>query len=204
MKVYAFWAEGFEEIEALSPVVVLRHGGVLMSNVSIYPGQPVVTTVHGVPMKADTTIDQIEVSAEDILMLPGGLPGAFNLAECEALCELLVKHNAAGGKIAAICAAPLVLGKLGILKGKKATCYPGYEEYLDGAELQPQSYEVFEDGKIQTKHNEVVVDGNITTAPGPGCALPFGLQKYSNFASHEKVEQKTRDKQCFYFQGVKE
>ncbi len=171
MKAYIFLAEGFQEIEALSPLVVLRYGGVETQTVSITDDVNV-TSVYNIPMKADTVIGAIDLTPEDMIILPGGLPGAYNLAECEVLNALIKSHYAAGGRVSAICAAPLVLGKLGLLKGKKATVYPGFEEHLDGA--------VLTDG-------ETVVDGQIITSPGPGTAMPFAFEVFRSFVGEEKM-----------------
>lgn len=157
---YLFLATGFEEVEALTPVDVLRRAGMDVKTVSIYPTKEVVGA-HGVTVKADLTFDEVDFAECDWLILPGGMPGATNLYDYKPLCSLLLKHNTEGGHIAAICAAPaVVLGELGLLDGKEATCYPGFES------VAPQA--VFQERRV-------VVSGNIVTANGPSSALVFAL-----------------------------
>ena len=123
---YLFLAPGFEEVEALTPVDVMRRAGIDVKTVSVTASRDV-EGAHGVTVKADMTFDEADFSDCDWLVLPGGMPGATNLYECKPLCSLLLKHNAEGGHIAAICASPaVVLGGLGLLDGKEATCYPGF------------------------------------------------------------------------------
>ena len=132
-KVYVFLADGFEDVEALIPVDVLRRGGVDVTTVSI-SDFPLVTSAHGVNIEADIMFEQGDFSDADLIFLPGGMPGASNLFAHKGVCKIVVDQFAAGKKVAAICAAPgVVLGQLGILEGKKATCYPGFEQMLDGA-----------------------------------------------------------------------
>lgn len=158
-KVYVFFADGFEEIEALASVDVLRRAGLEVEMVSVTPDE-IVTGAHGVSMFCDVNIVNCDLGDAALLLLPGGMPGAATLGESEELCKALLKQAEAGKPLAAICAAPMVLGKLGLLRGKKATCYPGFEEYLDGA---------------QYTANLVEQDGNIITGKGPGAAIPFAL-----------------------------
>lgn len=155
--IYVFLADGFEEIEALTPVDILRRCGLEVETVSI--GGEYVTGARKITVKADTVIDKI--SDAQMYILPGGLPGADNLEACEKLCGILKDADKKGKYIAAICAAPKILGKLGILKDKKATCYPGYENDLIGAEY--------------TK-SPVVSDGNVITANGMGSSAAFALE----------------------------
>ena len=156
---YVFLADGFEEIEAVTPIDVMRRAGLDVKTVSI-SNHSVVTGAHGVKYTADMLISEIEADEMLWLVLPGGMPGAENLYNCKALCELLIKHNAEGGKIAAICAAPaVVLGQLGLLAGKEATCYPGFESLFgDTCKHTPVS---------------VAVTENIVTGNGPASALAF-------------------------------
>ena len=156
-KVYEFLATGFEDIEALIPLDIMRRAGVEFKTVSV-TGSKLVESAHGVKIEADLLIEEADLSDADLLMLPGGLPGATNLNEHSGVKEALVRHNANGKMIGAICAAPMVLGGLGMLEGKRATCYPGFEKYLDGAEYT---------------HELCTVDGNITTGEGPAAALPY-------------------------------
>ncbi len=159
-KSYVFFADGFEEIEALTVVDVLRRAGMSVEMVSINETAEV-TGAHVVVVKADTTIADVDLNNAQWLILPGGMPGATNLANCHAVCEALLKQNAKGGGIAAICASPsVVFGSLGLLNVKKAVCYPGMEAGMKGA--------IVGDG-------QVAVDGNIITGNGPAAATAFAL-----------------------------
>ena len=173
-KVYVFLANGFEDVEALIPVDVLRRGGVEVVTVSI-TGSQVVETAHRVRIEADRLFEECDFSDADLLMLPGGMPGASNLNDHNGVREALLRQNAAGRRVAAICAAPLVLGGLGILRGKHATCYPGFEQTLEGATYT---------GDLCT------VDGNVTTGEGPAAAFPFAyslLAQLTNEATSRQV-----------------
>ena len=133
-KVYVFLANGFEDIEALIPIDVLRRGGVDVITVSTTE-DIIVESAHGVGIRADQMFTACDFSDADLLMLPGGMPGASNLFEHEGVCQALELQAAAGKKIAAICASPaVVLSQLGLLDGKKATCYPGFEQMLETAD----------------------------------------------------------------------
>ena len=160
--VYVFLADGFEEIEALTPVDLLRRAGADVMTVSIYPGRKNVTGARGIEVVADTTIDVTDTSEAEMIVLPGGMPGTVNLLECGPLMEIVDRQNAGGGRIAAICAAPArILGARGLLAGKKATCYPGLEKMMKGATPV-----------IKT----VVTDKNITTSRGLGTAVDFACE----------------------------
>ncbi len=174
-KVYQFMADGFEDIEALIPVDVLRRGGVDIKTVSI-TGSNMVESAHGVVVMTDVLFEDVadELKDADLLMLPGGMPGAENLNAHEGLKKALVAQNAAGKMVAAICAAPLVLGGLGILKGKRATCYPGFEGTLEGAEYT---------------HALWTTDGNVTTGEGPAAALPYAYSLLAMLVSEEKARE---------------
>ncbi len=171
--VYEFLATGFEEVEALAPVDILRRGGVEIKTVSV-TGDLIVESAHGVGIKADALFEDIDPTDADLLMLPGGLPGATNLNEHEGLRRALVEQNARGGRIAAICAAPLVLGGLGLLEGRKATCYPGFEKYMTGATYTADLY---------------TTDGNITTGRGPAAVLPYSYALLEQFVGAEAAKQ---------------
>lgn len=158
-KAYILLADGFEETEAIVPYDILKRGGVDVQLVSIYD-RSFVFGCHGVMVDTKQKITD-GLWSHDLIVLPGGMPGALNLADCEKVAEELKNANEAGKYIAAICAAPMVLGKLGLLKGKRATCYPGFEKELDGA---------------VTTGEDVVVDGKIITAIGPGADFKFGLK----------------------------
>lgn len=157
---FLFLAEGFEEIEALATVDVLRRAGMPVKTVSITESLQV-KGAHGITVSADLLFDNTLFDHPEWLILPGGLPGAENLYNFAPLQGLLERQAHQNGKIAAICASPaVVLGQLGLLKGKKATCYPGFEDMLEGAICLPEP---------------VVEDNNFITANGPSNSLPFAL-----------------------------
>ncbi len=159
-KAYIFLADGFEELEALAPLDILRRAGLEVETVSITNDIEVVGS-HGLRVLCDTTIGLISPENAEILILPGGMPGSDNLAASEDLAEILTEQNAKGKWLAAICAAPYVLGELDILQGKQATCYPGYEKCLRGAEFLNQP---------------VVVSQNVITGNGAGAAVKFAFK----------------------------
>ena len=173
-KVYVFLADGFEDVEALIPVDVLRRGGVDVVTVSTN-GEQVVESAHGVGIIADVLFEDADFSDADLLMLPGGMPGASNLFEHQGVCEALMQQFEQGKKISAICAAPaVVLAQLGILDGKQATCYPGFEQMLQNA--------------IYTA-DLVTVDGQITTAEGPAAAFPYAYELLSQLVDKQTSDQ---------------
>ena len=172
-KVYVFFADGFEEIEAMAPVDILRRAGMQVVMVSVTDDE-IVKGAHGVSMFCDKNIVNCDFSDAGLLLLPGGMPGAASLGETEMLCKALLKQVEAGKPVAAICAAPMVLGKLGILKGKKATCYPGYEAYLEGAEYTARLVEQ---------------DGNIVTGKSPGASIPFAMTLVEMLVSKEMRQE---------------
>ena len=173
-KVYVFLADGFEDVEALIPIDVLRRGGVEVITVSTTEF-PLVESAHGVNIEADIQFEQGDYADADLLMLPGGMPGASNLFEHKGVCKAVVDQFEAGKKVAAICAAPaVVLAPLGILKGKKATCYPGFEKALEGA--------------IYTG-DLVTVDGNVTTAEGPAAAFPYAYELLTQLTDKKTSDQ---------------
>lgn len=162
---YLFLAEGFEEVEALMTVDIMRRAGMEVTTVAI-DNYEVVTGAHGVPVVADALLDELDLTSADALdnvewlILPGGMPGASNLSACAPLVSALKAHNSCGGKIAAICASPaVVLSAHGLLVGRRATCYPGFE--CQGASLTAE---------------RVTVDRNIVTANGPSSASNFALE----------------------------
>ncbi|MCQ2184934.1 MAG: DJ-1/PfpI family protein [Bacteroidales bacterium] len=167
MKAYIFLADGFEDIEAMAPLDILRRGGVDTVTVGISTN-PIVKSSHGTGIEPDYDAGKFFTTRpgqDDLLIFPGGLPGSSNLAADSRLMECLKEHWSVGGKVAAICAAPgLVLaGTLGNrLSGRRMTCYPGFEDKLEKA------------GATATGER-VVVDGNLITGKGPGAALEFGL-----------------------------
>lgn len=171
--VYVFLADGFEEIEALTPVDLLRRAGVETKLVSIYPGRKSVEGARGIGVICDITID--EAKDADIFVLPGGMPGTVNLLECDRLMSLIDERNLKGKRIAAICAAPArILGQRGMLKGKRATCYPGMESLMEGATAVTDS---------------VVTDGNLTTSRGLGTAVDFACELVKLMCGRQKADE---------------
>jgi 4-methyl-5(b-hydroxyethyl)-thiazole monophosphate biosynthesis len=157
--IYMFLADGFEEVEALCPLDILRRAGLEVTTVGV-GGKDVIRGAHGIIVHADIPDIMYRDSSPDMIILPGGMPGSSNLDESRIVDSALCAAHRHGKYLAAICAAPMVLGKLGILQGKKATCYPGFETYLEGAEYTAQLVEQ---------------DGNIVTGKGPGAAIPFAM-----------------------------
>ena len=172
-KVYAFLADGLEEVECLAVVDVLRRSGVEVTLVSVTGDRKVIGS-HGIELVTDALFDDVDPDVSDVLFLPGGMPGAATLDKHEGLRRLILDFAAKNKPIAAICAAPMVLGKLGLLKGKKATCYPSFEQYLEGAECIDAP---------------VVRDGNIITGMGPGAAMEFALTIVDLLVGKEKVDE---------------
>ena len=170
---YLFLADGFEEIEALTTIDTLRRAGLDVEIVSVTPDE-IVKGAHGISVLCDKNIVNCDFYDAEMLVLPGGLPGATTLNECEDLRKELLKHASANKAIAAICAAPMVLGNLGLLKGKKVTCYPGFDKYLEGAEYT---------GAMVEK------DGNFITGKGPGAAIDFALALVEHLCGREKVKE---------------
>ncbi len=172
-KIYEFLADGFEEIEGLAPVDILRRGGVDIKTVSI-TGSELVETSHGVTIKADLKFEDINnFDDADMMLLPGGMPGATNLNNHNLLKKALLEQNNKGKRIGAICAAPMVLGGLGLLNGKKATCSPGFQKYMTGADYTAELFQI---------------DGNIITGEGPAATLPYAYKILSFFIGDEATE----------------
>ncbi len=162
--VYVLLADGFEEIEALAPVDILRRGGVEVKTVGI-TGKEVFGS-HGIKVEADILPKEVKNDIE-MLVFPGGLPGSDNLHASEYTDKFLKIAEENNARIAAICAAPYILGVRGLLRGKKATCYPA-EKFIS-----------LLDGAIYTANEKVVTDGNITTGAGMGAACEFGVELLS-------------------------
>ncbi len=158
-KVLIFFADGFEEIEGLAVVDLLRRAGIDITTVSI-TDKSKVTGSHKISLDTDIVLDAADFDSADMLVLPGGMPGTKNLEACDRLMAQVDRFAADGKKIAAICAAPTIFGHRGLLKGKKACCYPGMEGDLTGADVS---------------YDEVSVAGNIITSRGLGTAIPFAL-----------------------------
>jgi len=171
-RVYIFFADGFEEIEAITPVDILRRAGVDVTTVSITNSLKV-TGSHNIEITTDTTINGVRDTKADMLILPGGLPGAENLNSSRVLKEMIQNYSDEGRLIGAICAAPMVLGEMGLLASRKVTCYPGFEKYLNGAEVST---------------NAVETSSNIITGKGVGAAMRFSLELVTQL-----VDKKTAD-----------
>ena len=171
--IFVFLAEGFEEIEALTPVDVLRRAGLSVETVSVME-EKVVAGAHGVPVVADKMFAEINPEDAEMILLPGGLPGATNLDAHEGLSQMILGLAKEEKPLAAICAAPLVFGNRGLLQGKKATCYPGFETYLQGAEYTAALVEK---------------DGNFITAKGPGAALEFAFAIVEKYCGGQMVHE---------------
>lgn len=171
--IYAFLAQGFEEVEALAVVDVLRRAGQDVKLISISQ-ETVVVGAHGIKVIADALFSDTDFSDAQLLFLPGGMPGAANLDAHEGLGDLLLEKSAQGAIIAAICAAPLVLGHLGLTEGKTCTCYPGFEGELAGADCTEGLAEV---------------DGNVFTACGPAASLELGYLLAERLAGKETADK---------------
>lgn len=176
--IYVFFADGFEEIEALAPVDILRRGGLEVKTVGV-TGETV-TGAHGIAVNTDITI--AEAVTDDLcgIVLPGGIPGTPNLEANARVIEFLDYSRQKDIITAAICAAPSILGHKGYLAGRKATCYPGFEKELEGAVCVDKP---------------VVRDGNIITGKGAGAAIEFGLELLAAFKDRETAD-KLRQGMC--------
>jgi 4-methyl-5(b-hydroxyethyl)-thiazole monophosphate biosynthesis len=174
--VFVMLAEGFEEIEAVTIVDVLRRGGLETVTVAIGDGL-LVTGGHGLAVKADRLFAETDFSQGSMVILPGGGAGTKNLAAHAGVARVLREYAAAGKYIAAICAAPSVPGQMGLLAGKKATCYPGFEEQLKGADISD---------------SPVVVESMFVTSRGPATAMSFAL-KLVELLAGEKMAREVAD-----------
>lgn len=170
-KVAVFLADGLEEIEGLTVVDVLRRAGVTVDVVSVTDTKKV-TGSHDIHIGADKVIGEINFDDYEMLILPGGMPGTTNLEACTALTDAVKAFDAAGKKIGAICAAPGILGRMGLLEGKNACCYPGVDDALKGATVCDV---------------ETVTDAHITTGRSMGCAIPFALEIVRVLMGEEKA-----------------
>ena len=176
--IYMFIAEGFEEIEALCPLDIMRRAGLEVTTVGVGEGE--IRGAHGITVKTDMDIasyDSLADKSADMVFLPGGMPGTLNLAQSESVINAIKKALADDSYIAAICAAPSILGDMGILNGKEAICYPGFEQRLTGAKISK---------------SRVVLDGKILTAAGMGAALDMGLKIIEIFCSKEQADKLRR------------
>jgi 4-methyl-5(b-hydroxyethyl)-thiazole monophosphate biosynthesis len=171
-KIAVHLADGFEEIEAISIIDVLRRAGLDVVTVSV-TGKLEVNGAHQIKVLADRLFENVDYKDVYMIVLPGGMPGASNLNAHEGLRKKIKTFVAEDKQLAAICAAPLVFGNLGILEGKQAVCYPGFESHLKGADI------------LQVP---VVESGNIITGRGPGVAIQFALKIVEKMVSSEKAE----------------
>lgn len=172
-KTVMLMAEGFETVEALMVVDILRRGGVEVTMASITE-EETVTSAQNITIETDTTMGEVDLSQYDAVILPGGMPGTLHLAESEAVKKTVLAMAQDGKIVAAICAAPSVLGRHGLLQGKHACSYPEHEKNLTGAVVSKEP---------------VVVDGNIVTSRGLGTAMEFAFKLLELLAGTEKVRQ---------------
>lgn len=172
-KIAIFFAEGYEEIEALTVVDLCRRAGIEADMVSVTDSLQV-TGAHKIPVVMDMLLSDVDFNSLDMIVLPGGMPGTSNLEKVPKLMDEVKAFCAAGKYIAAICAAPSVFGHLGLLKGKTACCYPGFEDDLTGANVTLNSCEA---------------DGNIITSRGMGCAIDFSLKIIEKLENGDKASE---------------
>ena len=169
--IYMFLANGFEEIEALMPLDLMRRAGLPVKTVGV--GGLEITGSHGITVKADMLDSDFADKTPECVILPGGMPGTKNLDASPVVHKALDIALENNSLICAICAAPMILGKRGILRGKKATCFPGFEEYLEGAEIGGRA----------------VRDGQVITGIGMGAALEFGIEIVAALISREAADK---------------
>lgn len=168
-----FFGTGYEEIEALTVVDILRRAEVETIMVSV-TDEKSVTGSHDIEVRMDAVIDEVDFEQIDVIVLPGGMPGTKKLEACESLMSQVDAFVSRNKIVAAICAAPSILGHRGILRGKQACSYPTFESHLEGAEVL---------------HEPAVTDGNIITGRGMGTAIPFGLAILEKLRGKEAAEQ---------------
>ena len=172
-KIFVHFADGFEEIEGITPVDVLRRAGCDVTMVSV-TGNRMVKSSRNVVIQTDMLFEELDYELADMLVLPGGMPGSKNLDMHEGLKNELLIADRKGKWIAAICAAPMVLGHMGLLQGRKATCFPGHEKDLIGATSTGKSLEI---------------DENFITAKGAGVSLKFSLCLVEMLLGKEKAQE---------------
>ena len=178
--VYVFLAEGFEEIEALTPVDILRRGKVEVKTVGV--GGKTIVSSHGIPVTADITDDELEEFSDvEAVILPGGMPGTVNLEKNKCLIDAVKYCFENNRLIGAICAAPSILGHLGMLKGKRATAFPGFDKELEGADF---------------RNDYVSHDGMIITARGMGVSVDFALELLSAMKDKPTADSVESSIQC--------
>ncbi len=172
-KMAIFLADGFETVEALAVVDLVRRSGMEITMVSV-SDELWVKSSHGIAVEADALLREVELSDFEMLILPGGMPGTKNLEACEPLMQAVDAFYQAGKPVSAICAAPTILGRRGYLKGRVAGCFPGMEDGLEGAVVSTEP---------------VSVDGHVITARGMGCAVAFGLAIVERFLGKEAADR---------------
>jgi 4-methyl-5(b-hydroxyethyl)-thiazole monophosphate biosynthesis len=170
--IYMFLANGLEEIEALAPLDLMRRAGLAVTTVGI--GSTEITGAHGITIHADVSDVDFSDPAPEMIFLPGGMPGTLNLAASETVRSAILAAKASDAYLAAICAAPSILGEMGLLAGKEAICYPGFEDKLIGATVSEK---------------RVVLDGKILTAKGMGVAIEMGLAIVEIFCGKQKAAE---------------
>lgn len=176
---YIYFADGFEEVEAIATLDVIRRAGIDVLSVGV--GSRNITGTHGIKIVCDISSDEATYSGLDGVVLPGGMPGTNNLLNNNYVVDAVKYANESGLLVAAICAAPMILGRLGILKGKKAVCFPGFEDELAGASISDDF---------------VVTDGNVITAKGMGSAVNFGISIVSFFKGKAFADKLKSTLQC--------
>lgn len=170
--VYVFLADGFEEIEALTPIDVLRRADIDVQSIGITGKK--VCGAHNICVDADANIEDFNENEVEAIILPGGLKGTQNLDSSDFVKTSVNKAFNDGKIVCAICAAPMILGKMGVLKNKKATCYPGFEEHFDNAEYIKEA---------------VVKDGNVITSNGMGSAFKFAFEIVASIKGRETADK---------------
>lgn len=176
---YMFFAQGFEEVEAIAALDVIRRAKIDIKSVGV--GYNIITGSHGVSVVCDTVTDDISVDGIDGVILPGGMPGTNNLYDCQKVHEAVDCCATNGKLLSAICAAPLILGRKGLLDGKVAVCFPGFEDELKGAIISDKF---------------VCTDGNVITAKGMGSAVDFGLAIVAYFKGQAFADELKATLQC--------
>ncbi len=170
--IYVFLADGFEEIEALTPVDILRRSGFMVKTVGVTGAE--ILGAHDICVKADISLAEVDINEAELLFLPGGMPGTTNLQASAELEKLILEANERNIYIAAICAAPMILGELKLLCGKEATCFPGFEEHLIGSRLSGEA---------------VVVAKNIITSRGAGTASTLAFKMVEILKGKEAADE---------------
>ena len=178
--IYMYFAPGFEETEAIASLDVIRRAGIEIRSVGV--GSKQITGSHKITVVCDMDTEEATFTGLDGIVLPGGMPGTVNLDESERVNEAIEFCSANGKLLSAICAAPMILGKRGLLSGKNAVCYPGFEKYLEGANV-PDEY--------------VVTDGNVITARGMGSAVEFGLAIAAYFKGKDAANELRDTLECY-------